>query len=98
MELAPAVHTSCSGNLHSLMPHLTRVFLLSHSTASATSGLTSAPTRVSTPHTLITLHKVHSDDATALDAGFKKSLSTTKRIIALANNNLFAGFYVVTIS
>jgi hypothetical protein len=30
-----------------------------------------------------------------LDAGFKKSLSTSKRIIALANNNLFAGFYVV---
>ena len=30
-----------------------------------------------------------------LDAGFKKSLFTTKRIIALANNNLFPGFYVV---
>ena len=44
---------------------------------------------------LILLHKASSDDAATLDAGFKKSLSTTKRIIALANNNLFAGFYVV---
>jgi hypothetical protein len=42
------------------------------------------------------LHKSSSDDAEALNAGFKKSLSTTKLIIALANNNLFVGFYVVT--
>jgi hypothetical protein len=78
------------------MQHLTQVFFLSYSTASATSGLTSAPTRVSSPHALITLHKASSDDTATLGAGFKKSLSITKHIIALANNNLFAGFYVVT--
>jgi hypothetical protein len=36
------------------------------------------------------------DDATSLSAGFRASLSTSKRIIALANNSLFVGFYVIT--
>jgi hypothetical protein len=31
-----------------------------------------------------------------LDASFRGHLSTSIRIIALANNNLFAGFYVIT--
>jgi hypothetical protein len=45
---------------------------------------------------LITLHKPNSTDAVTLNASFKKSLSTSKCIIALANNNLFVGFYIVT--
>ena len=51
---------------------------------------------VASPTTLITLHKANSADAASLDASFRKSLSTTKRVIALSNNSLFAGFYVVT--
>ena len=45
---------------------------------------------------LITLHKPNSTNAVTLNASFKKSLSTSKCIIALANNNLFVGFYIVT--
>ncbi len=44
---------------------------------------------------LITLHKASSESATMLDSCLKKLLSTMKRIIALTNNNLFAGFYMV---
>ena len=66
------------------------------SSASTASGLTSAPTRVASPPALITLLKACSDDATSLDTGFRTRLSTSKRITALANNNLFAGFYVIT--
>jgi hypothetical protein len=39
------------------------------------------------------LQKASSEDAAALDARFKKSFSTTKRIIMMANNNLFVGLY-----
>jgi hypothetical protein len=45
---------------------------------------------------LITCHKMYDEDTTTLDASFQKSLYTRKGIIALANNILFAGFYVVT--
>jgi hypothetical protein len=45
---------------------------------------------------LITLHKASSDNAMMLNAIFKKSLSTTKHVIVLTNNNLFEGFYIVT--
>ena len=69
---------------------------LSHFKGSATSGLTLAPTRAASPTTLITLHKASNDVAVVLGASFRKSLSTTNRIIALTNNNLFAGFYVIT--
>ena len=41
------------------------------------------------------LYKPSSKDETSLDASFLKSLSTTKCVIALANNNLFVGFYAV---
>jgi hypothetical protein len=44
---------------------------------------------------LITLHKGVSNDATMLDASFCGRLSTSKRITALANNNLFASFYMI---
>ena len=74
---------------------LTQVFPV-HLSVSTTSGLTSAPTWVATPHALITLHKACNDDATTLSSGFRKNLSTNKRILALANNSLFAGFYVIT--
>jgi hypothetical protein len=42
------------------------------------------------------LYKTSNDDTAALNASFWKSLSTMKRVIALAKNNLFAGFYIVT--
>jgi len=42
------------------------------------------------------LHKASSDDAASLDTNFRKSLTATKRVIALTNNSLFTGFYVVT--
>jgi hypothetical protein len=61
-----------------------------------TSGLTLAPTWVATSHSLITLHKSVSEDAITLDASFRGCLSTSKRVTALANNNLFAGFYMIT--
>ena len=89
-SLAPA-----SADPRSHTRHLTQVSL-SYSSASTTSGLTSTPTRVLSPPSLITLYKTSSDDATTLDSSFKKSLSSSKRILALANNNLFAGFYVIT--
>ena len=79
---------------HSHSRYLTQVSLF-YSSVSTTSGLTSTPTRVLSPTSLITLHKTSSEDATALDSSFKKSLSNAKRILALANNNLFAGFYVI---
>ena len=86
---------SCSGR-----PLLARATALSqvspvYSSVSTTSGLTSAPTRVATSHSLITLYKAVSDDATTLDASFRGRLSTSKCITALANNNLFVGFYVI---
>jgi hypothetical protein len=86
---------SCSGRLHSHRDSHTQV-LLFLSIGSAESGLTSAPTRVASPTTLITLHKANSADAASLDASFRRSLFTTKCVIALSNNSLFAGFYVVT--
>ena len=86
---------SCSGRPSLALRLLTQVFPVS-SSVSTTSGLTSAPTRVTTPHSLITLHKSVSEDAAALDTNFRGRLSTSKRITALANNNLFAGFYVIT--
>ena len=46
---------------------------------------------------LITLFKSNTEDAVSQDNTFRKSLTTAKRIIALANNNLFAGFYVITL-
>jgi hypothetical protein len=61
-----------------------------------TSGLTLAPTWVTTSHLLITLHKGVSKDATMLEANFHSCLSTSKRITSLASNNLFAGFYMIT--
>jgi hypothetical protein len=68
------------------------------SSVSTTSGLTSAPTWVATPHSLITLHKGLSDDTTMFDTGFWGRLSTSKCITALTNNNLFAGFYVIMLN
>jgi hypothetical protein len=41
------------------------------------------------------LHKGCSDNATMLNTGFRGCLYTSKRIIMLANNNLFAGFYLI---
>jgi hypothetical protein len=95
LELAPAVPPL-------LLRQTTLALRFSHTGSpvpligSAESGLTSAPTRVASPTPLITLHKANSADAASLDASFRKSLSTTKRVIALSNNSLFAGFYVVT--
>ena len=96
LELAPAVHPLLPRQTLARSHDISHRFPLSHSSVSTTSGLTSTPTRVLSPSSLITLHKTGSEDATTLDSGFKKSLSTTKRILALANNNLFAGFYVIT--
>jgi hypothetical protein len=67
-----------------------------YSSVSTTSSLASAPTRIATTPSLITLHKGVSADATELDTNLRSRLSTSKRITALANNNVFAGFYVVT--
>ena len=57
------------------------------------SHLSTHPGRL-TPHSHNAC-KPGSADATSLNTSFRKTLSTTKRVIALANNNLFAGFYVV---
>ncbi|KAL3803843.1 hypothetical protein HJC23_004005 [Cyclotella cryptica] len=86
---------SCHGS-SSLALAIPHTGPLSHSSVSTTSGLTSTPTRVLSPPSLITLHKPSSADAATLDSSFKKSLSNAKRILALANNNLFARFYVIT--
>jgi hypothetical protein len=95
LKLAPAVLLSFSGRPRSHTRHLPHRLPLFHFTGPDASGLTSEPTRFTSPTALITLHKASSDDATMLDAIFMKSLSTTKRVIALTNNNLFAGFYVI---
>ncbi len=40
--------------------------------------------------------KGNSEDASSQGSTFCKMLTTAKRIITLANNNLFAGFYIIT--
>ena len=64
--------------------------------ASYASGQTSAPTLLGSHSLLITLFKGDSEDASSQGNTFRKTLTTAKRVIALANNNLFAGFYVIT--
>ena len=64
--------------------------------ASLASGRTSAPTLLGSRTLLITLYKGDSEDSASQGNTFRKSLTTAKRVIALANNNLFAGFYVIT--
>ena len=55
-------------------------------TTSHASGLTSAPVRAATPTALIALNKPSDDHTATLDTSFRKTLSTMKRVIALANN------------
>ena len=57
---------------------------------------TSAPTLLGSNSLLITLFKGDSEDASSQGNTFHKTLTTAKRVIALANNNLFAGFYIIT--
>ncbi len=64
--------------------------------ASYASRQTSAPTLLGSHSLLITLFKGDSKDAFSQGNTFRKTLTTAKRVIALANNNLFAGFYVIT--
>ncbi len=64
--------------------------------ASLASGRTSAPTLLGSRTLLITLFKGDSEDASSQGNTFCKTLTTAKRVIALANNNLFVGFYVIT--
>ena len=64
--------------------------------ASYASGQTSAPTLLGSQSLLITLFKGDSKDASSQGNTFRKTLTTAKRVIMLANNNLFVGFYVIT--
>jgi hypothetical protein len=89
--LSPAPAASLAQAIHSQVP-----LVPPHHTVLYASGLTSVLNRVATPTALITLHKQSDDDSATLEASFQKTLSTTKQVIALANNNLFTRFYVVT--
>ena len=99
LELAPAVPPLLLQQLylaHATSHNSQQSSLFATLTVLTASGLTSAPTWVASPSVLIMLYKQSSEDATLLDNSFRKSLFTTKCIIALANNNLFVGFYIVT--
>lgn len=65
-------------------------------TVSALSGKTSAPTKVLGTNKLVTTYRADPKDAPAQRQTFMRAMSSHKRLNVLCDNDLLAGFYVVS--